>query len=254
MENNMSSYDALYQDVEFARQVADIHRTASATLKAVDNLSQTTESQKDLSAELSKKIEELTRLIERAEGQLIDLRGEREALQEDIKRHESVLEEMQRLEESFNGALTAYGNIANVYSIFDARLKSIETAGAQNSGESSAKSPIKAPAPAPVKPRKEFKKLDGVDYDEVTSVEKLFSKYNGKIGGPVVVVRTKTFPWSGDYCMAIKSIGNGKAWGVRYSYGQPGKKSPLNATEEEYSMYAGEYYWEIAEDFKTSGK
>lgn len=229
-------FEMLNSEAEFARLVSEIHKSAVSVQNTMQN------SLKNADA-LDKKSEELSAQIERLEGLLIDLKEERKQLMADIDKHEAILEEMQRLEESFNGAIQAYGNISNVYQIFDERLQAIENSKGQG---------IKVPAAEPkvTTPPAEFVKNPKVDYDEVTSVEKLFEKYNGKIDGPVIVVRVKNYPWSGDYCMAIKSVNKGKAWGVRYSYGQPGKKTPLKADEEEYSIYSGPSYSAIVEDFK----
>ncbi|MBR1710872.1 MAG: hypothetical protein IJ719_18940 [Clostridia bacterium] len=226
-------FDMLNSEAEFARLVGEIHKSALAVQNSVQNSRKSADM-------LDKKSEELSAQIERVEGLLMDLKTERKMLMEDINKHEAVLEEMQRLEESFNGAIQAYGNISNVYKIFDERLRAIEDSKGQNLKKED----------IVIEPSQKEERDPRIDYDEVTSVEKLFNKYNGKIDGPVIVVRTKNFPWSGDYCMAIKNVSKGKAWGVRYSYGQPGKKTPLKADDEEYSMYCGPSLKTIAEDFK----
>jgi len=237
MNESVSVFDMLNSETEFARLVSDIHKSAASVQNTILN------SMKNADA-LDKKSEELSGQIERLEGLLMDLKEERKQLMADIDKHEAVLEEMQRLEESFNGAIQAYGNISNVYQIFDKRLKAIENAKGQPARVSVPETVVSIPAA-------EFVKNPKVDYEEVTSVAKLFEKYNGKIDGPVIVVRVKNYPWSGDYCMAIKSVNKGKAWGVRYSYGQPGKKTPLKADDEEYSIYSGPSYNAIVEDFKN---
>lgn len=250
MDKNASVYDLLNQDSDFVNQVIRIKDSAAQVAEAAKKVAATTEGQQATLEKIEQKTGELTTLIDAAEERLNSMREERKVLESALERHEAVLDEMQRLEDSFQQAIKAYNNIADVYSIFDVRFREMESNIAQQ--------PAAAPVPevkVPVSARPQtFEKFANVDYDEVTSVENLFKKYNGKIDGPVVVVRTKTFPWNGDYCMAIHSIGKGKAWGVRYSYGNPGKKTPLNATEEDYSMYCGDYYAAIAEDFKNQGK
>ena len=89
-----------------------------------------------------------------------------------------------------------------------------------------------------------------MDYDETTTIENLFNKYNGKIEGPVIVIRRGQYAWSSGYCMAIKNISKGNAWGVRYQNGVPNSKKPAKATDADYGMYAGSNYWEIVKDFE----
>ena len=110
---------------------------------------------------------------------------------------DSKLEEMQRLAESYECAFRAYENLKAVYDAFDSRLKALET-GKPGQPASVATMPVQV-QPQLIQPvTKKFRPLPGVDYTEVTSVAKLFAKYNGKSEGPVIVVRTKAYPWDGD--------------------------------------------------------
>ena len=114
MDNMINIFDMLNQDAEFARQVDVVHRCTAALQKAVNETSKTTEEQKAVSDQLNARAEEVQNLIDRAEDLLLQLREERANLQSDIERHETVLAEMQRLEESFDGAQKAYGNLSAV--------------------------------------------------------------------------------------------------------------------------------------------
>ncbi|MBQ8159188.1 MAG: hypothetical protein IJ083_00430 [Clostridia bacterium] len=239
MDNIANVYDLLNQDAEFARQVMEMHKSVSV-------LQEAGQGQMALYERICQRAEELEDLVSRAEGQLNELRAERANLQEDIRRHEAILEEMQRLEESFQGAVTAYQNISGALEYFEGKVDHVQKQ-VHDLKEEQNKPPRNQAAKTG-----EFTPVAGVDYEEVTTIENLYSKYAKLMPGPVVVVRKGEFSWSSEYCMAIRNISKGNAWGTRYSFGKPCGKKPAKCNEADYSMYTGKYYDAICRDFQES--
>ena len=232
MDEGKSVYDLLAEDIDFARTVNAVH-------KSVVELAEIVEQTRVTAAEQSKTTKDASVLLASVTARVEEMKELSVAL-------DSKLEEMQRLAESYEGAFRAYENLKAVYDAFDSRLKALEGQGA-----TVVTAPVQVQTPTA---EKKFHPFPGVDYAEVTSVAKLFAKYNGKIEGPLLVVRTKTFPWGGDYCMAVKAISKGKAWGTRYKHGELNSNRPVNADEEDYSMYHGDNYWAIVADFEKQQK
>ena len=231
MEEGKSVYDLLAEDVDFARTVNAVH-------KSVTELAEVVEQTRATAADQSQTANEATALLAGVTARVEEMKTLAAAL-------DAKLEEMQRLAESYEGAFRAYENLKAVYDAFDSRLKALED------GKKTSANPVIPEPPKPARPAaKKFTPLPGVDYTEVTSVSKLFAKYKDRIEGPVIIVRTKTYPWDGDYCMVVKSVNHGKAWGTRYKHGEVNSNRPVNAEEEDYSMYRGENYWTIVADYE----
>ena len=264
-----SIYDLLAVDVDFASVVSRIH-DSTVELESIVAV------QREQSEQNQRIVDQAAAMAEKLKCTAEEMKALSEVL-------DGKLEEMQRLAETYEDAYQAYENFKNVYDIFDSRLKALEARSAvpaetvpapqvfekrsedpaapsavpDRSPEAAAPSCVAGPVPAarqepsapvPAGARKRpFVPFPNVDYDEVTSVEKLFAKYNGKIEGPVIVVRRKTYPWNGDYCMAIKAVNHGKGWGTRFAWGKVSGNRPIRADEEDYSMYRGESYWDVVE-------
>jgi len=233
MEDGKSIYDLLAEDIDFARTVNAVHKSVVELAEIVEQTRATATEQSQTTKEASALLASVSVRVDEMKALALSL--------------DSKLEEMQRLAETYESSYRAYENLKAVYDAFDSRLKALE-AGIPRQATVVDATPVQMQPQQPVAHK--FKPLPGVDYTEVTSVAKLFAKYNGKIKGPVIVVRTKTYPWDGDYCMAVKAVNHGKAWGVRYKHGEVNSNRPVNADEEDYSMYHGANYWNIVEDFE----